>query len=63
MIESLGGLWAKLRFLLLHATLPLLQAGTDLLAVAMLMIGQDMSSLLHEDRGLLKRGKQRGSCR
>jgi hypothetical protein len=39
MIESLGGLWAKLRFLLLHAALPLLQAGTDLLAVAVLMIG------------------------
>jgi hypothetical protein len=56
-------LWAKLRFLLLHAVLPLLQAGTDLLAIAMLMIGQDMGGLLHKSRGLLKRRKQRGSCR
>jgi hypothetical protein len=58
MLESLGDLWAKLRFLLLQA----LQAGTDLLAVAMLMIGQDTGGLLYEGRGLLKWRKQRGSC-
>jgi hypothetical protein len=62
MLESLGDLWAKLRFLLLQAALPLLQAGTDLLAVAMLMIGQDTGGLLYEGRGLLKWRKQRGSC-
>ena len=60
MLDGLGDQWAKLRFLLLDGDQPLLQAGADQLAVAVLRIGQDRSHLMHQSVGLLDRREQGG---